>query len=138
MDARYETMPPTLAAALLPFQLLYRTLANTHALPLIYRRALHAVCRGRYEKASDEEVDARFGAMPAALAATLLPFQREGVRYALRRGGRALIADEMGVGKTVQAIALAACYMVRLPNQWDLFDVERAIRNLWKAHCRIP
>lgn len=69
--------------------------------------------RGRYEKASDEEVDARFKVMPAALAAALLPFQREGVRYALRRGGRALIADEMGVGKTVQAIALAACCMVR-------------------------
>ena len=61
------------------------------------------------------EVAARFEAMPAALAAALLPFQREGVRYALRRGGRALIADEMGVGKTVQAIALASCYMVRGP-----------------------
>ncbi|MEM7515074.1 MAG: SNF2-related protein, partial [Bacteroidota bacterium] len=34
----------------------------------------------------------------------LLPFQKEGVRYALERGGRCLIADEMGLGKTLQAI----------------------------------
>jgi SNF2 family DNA or RNA helicase len=48
--------------------------------------------------------------MPAALRSALLPFQREGVRYGLARRGRVLLADEMGVGKTVQAIALAACY----------------------------
>ncbi|KAG5189890.1 hypothetical protein JKP88DRAFT_176450 [Tribonema minus] len=32
----------------------------------------------------------------------LMPFQREGVRFALERGGRCLIADEMGTGKTIQ------------------------------------
>jgi hypothetical protein len=64
-------------------------------------------------RASPEEVGARLAAMPASLAAALLPFQREGVRFALERRGRALIADEMGVGKTLQAIALAACYEVR-------------------------
>lgn len=70
------------------------------------------VGRGRYEKSSDEEVIARFSSMATVLERALLPFQREGVRFALRRGGRALIADEMGVGKTVQAIALASCYQV--------------------------
>ena len=50
--------------------------------------------------------------MPAFLEAALLPFQREGVLFGLARGGRCLIADEMGVGKTVQAIALASCYQV--------------------------
>jgi hypothetical protein len=50
--------------------------------------------------------------MPAPLQRALLPFQREGVRFGLARGGRCLLADEMGVGKTVQAIALAACYQV--------------------------
>ena len=29
-------------------------------------------------------------------------FQREGVEFAVRHGGRALIADDMGLGKTVQ------------------------------------
>ena len=63
-------------------------------------------------------------APPAAVGSTLhlLPcepslvpgrVQRVGVRFGLERRGRALIADEMGVGKTVQAIALAACYRVR-------------------------
>jgi hypothetical protein len=41
-----------------------------------------------------------------------MPFQRDGVQYGLARRGRVLIADEMGVGKTVQALALAACYQV--------------------------
>jgi SNF2 family DNA or RNA helicase len=36
----------------------------------------------------------------------------QGVLYGLTRKGRVLIADEMGVGKTVQALALAACYQV--------------------------
>ena len=39
----------------------------------------------------------------------------QGVLFALRHHGRALIADEMGVGKTVQAIALMACYPVSSP-----------------------
>jgi len=32
----------------------------------------------------------------------LMPFQREGVRFALARGGRCLIGDQMGLGKTIQ------------------------------------
>lgn len=59
------------------------------------------------------EVAARFAAMPASLRGALMPFQRQGVAYGLARRGRVLIADEMGVGKTVQALALAACYQVR-------------------------
>ena len=39
-----------------------------------------------------------------------MAFQREGVMFALRRGGRVLIGDEMGLGKTVQACALLKCY----------------------------
>ena len=40
--------------------------------------------------------------LPAALYHALLPFQREGVEFAVRQGGRCLLADEMGVGKTIQ------------------------------------
>ncbi len=39
---------------------------------------------------------------------TLLPAQKDGVRFFLQRRGRALLADEMGVGKTVQAITAAS------------------------------
>ena len=45
----------------------------------------------------------------------LLPFQVEGVRFVVRHGGRALIADEMGCGKTVQAIATAVHYQQHWP-----------------------
>ncbi|KAI5067216.1 hypothetical protein GOP47_0017744 [Adiantum capillus-veneris] len=59
---------------------------------------------------SDAAVDELIQQLPCRLKETLLPFQLEGVKFGLRRGGRCLIADEMGVGKTIQAISLAACY----------------------------
>ena len=52
---------------------------------------------GNFE--SDAEVELRYAAMPVSLERALLPFQREGVRFGLRRKGRALIADEMGVAR---------------------------------------
>lgn len=42
----------------------------------------------------------------------LRPFQRTGVARALTLGGRCLIADEMGCGKTPQAVAVLAAYDV--------------------------
>ena len=50
--------------------------------------------------------------MPQHLRQALMPFQQVGVHFALRRQGRVLLADEMGIGKTVQAIAMASCYRV--------------------------
>jgi SNF2 family DNA or RNA helicase len=64
--------------------------------------------------ATAAEVQQRYAGMPASLRGALLPFQQQGVLYGLARQGRVLIADEMGVGKTVQALALAACYQVLL------------------------
>ena len=43
-----------------------------------------------------------------------MPFQRDDVLYGLRHRGRVLIGDEMGIGKTVQAIAIACAYKVAL------------------------
>ena len=51
--------------------------------------------------------------LPPSLDAALMPFQKEGVAYGLRHNGRVLIADEMGIGKTLQAIAMSACYQVQ-------------------------
>lgn len=44
--------------------------------------------------------------LPAGLRETLLPFQRDGVLYGLRRKGRCLIADEMGTGKVGTAMVM--------------------------------
>lgn len=49
----------------------------------------------------------RYVHIPSNLEEQLMPFQREGVKFALKHGGRALIGDEMGLGKTVQVRACA-------------------------------
>jgi SWI/SNF-related matrix-associated actin-dependent regulator 1 of chromatin subfamily A len=53
--------------------------------------------------------------VPASLLASLFPFQRQGVEFAISRNGRCLIGDDMGLGKTVQAIAVAAYYRADWP-----------------------
>lgn len=40
----------------------------------------------------------------------LMPFQRQGVNLAVERGGRVLLADEMGMGKTLTALSIAEFY----------------------------
>lgn len=47
------------------------------------------------------------------LGGSLLPFQRAGVAYVLRAGGDVLVADQMGLGKTVQALASLAALDAR-------------------------
>jgi SWI/SNF-related matrix-associated actin-dependent regulator 1 of chromatin subfamily A len=58
----------------------------------------------------------------------LFPFQRDGVSFALRRSGRALIADEMGCGKTVQALAIAEAFSEDWP---ALVLVPNIVRDVW-------
>lgn len=49
------------------------------------------------------------------LTDTLMPFQKEGVRFGIEKKGRCMIADEMGLGKTYQALALADFYKDNWP-----------------------
>ncbi|GFR49779.1 hypothetical protein Agub_g11714, partial [Astrephomene gubernaculifera] len=58
----------------------------------------------------------------------MMPFQRDGVRHALRLGGRVLIGDEMGLGKTVQACCLLRCYSDECP---ALVVVPKSLRETW-------
>ncbi|XP_015686615.1 SWI/SNF-related matrix-associated actin-dependent regulator of chromatin subfamily A-like protein 1 [Protobothrops mucrosquamatus] len=59
---------------------------------------------------------------------SLLPFQREGVNFAISRGGRLLLADDMGLGKTIQAICIAAYYQ----KEWPLLVVApSSVRYTW-------
>ena len=67
--------------------------------------------------------------LPPKLDERLLPFQREGVSFVVAAGGRGLIADEMGCGKTVQGIAFAAHYR----SEWPLLVIAPAgVRANWK------
>ncbi|XP_043078331.1 DNA annealing helicase and endonuclease ZRANB3 isoform X2 [Puntigrus tetrazona] len=57
--------------------------------------------------------------LPQKLGEKLMPFQREGVLFALERDGRCMIADEMGLGKTIQAISVAYIFK----REWPLLIV---------------
>eukprot|EP00397_Hematodinium_sp_SG-2012_P010893 GEMP01011019.1.p1 GENE.GEMP01011019.1~~GEMP01011019.1.p1 ORF type:complete len:819 (+),score=152.29 GEMP01011019.1:23-2458(+) len=59
----------------------------------------------------------------------LLPFQREGVKFALQHDGKVLLGDEMGLGKTVQAL----CIMKNYPETWPvLVACPSSLRFVWK------
>ncbi|UYV61873.1 SMARCAL1 [Cordylochernes scorpioides] len=59
----------------------------------------------------------------------LMPFQKEGVHFAISRDGRVLLADDMGLGKTIQAIAIADYYR----EEWPLLIIApSSMRYLWK------
>lgn len=51
-----------------------------------------------------EEIAAQVGAAGQGLKKELYPFQKVGVAFAEKRDGRAIIGDEMGIGKTMQAL----------------------------------
>ncbi|XP_036742539.2 DNA annealing helicase and endonuclease ZRANB3 isoform X2 [Manis pentadactyla] len=66
--------------------------------------------------------------LPDKLRAKLLPFQKDGITFALRRNGRCMVADEMGLGKTIQAIAIAYFYK----EEWPLLIVvPSSLRYPW-------
>ncbi|CAI5993519.1 unnamed protein product, partial [Closterium sp. NIES-64] len=77
-------------------------------LPAVVKRALE-------ETAKLPDDSGRYFDLPDGFRKLLMPFQEQGMQFALSRGGRVLIADEMGLGKTVQAIGLAACYRDEWP-----------------------
>ena len=59
--------------------------------------ALFPCPRATQASGRNPDDSARYCHIPASLEQQLMPFQREGVQFALRHGGRALIGDEMGL-----------------------------------------
>ena len=57
-----------------------------------------------------DAVDLIFQKVPGELRRSLMPYQVEGVKFGISRNGRVLLGDEMGLGKSIQAIALSSCY----------------------------
>lgn len=67
-------------------------------------------------------------ALPGALDAALMPFQRAGVAFAVRRGGCCLVCDDMGLGKTIQAIAVCCAFRADWP---AVIVVPNSVRLVW-------
>eukprot|EP00928_Gymnodinium_smaydae_P078931 TRINITY_DN62983_c0_g1_i1.p1 TRINITY_DN62983_c0_g1~~TRINITY_DN62983_c0_g1_i1.p1 ORF type:complete len:776 (-),score=190.93 TRINITY_DN62983_c0_g1_i1:157-2427(-) len=66
---------------------------------------------------------------PERLPEGLLSYQLEGVRFGVERDGRCFIGDEMGLGKSVQALALAAQYL----EDWPLLVIcPSSLRWVWR------
>ncbi len=67
--------------------------------------------------------------VPERLLSSLYKFQLEGVIFGVKAYGRVLIADEMGIGKTLQAIALAWYYRA----DWPLLVVVPSfLKRIWR------
>nr|XP_054492509.1 SWI/SNF-related matrix-associated actin-dependent regulator of chromatin subfamily A-like protein 1 isoform X2 [Agelaius phoeniceus] len=72
--------------------------------------------------------DADLSGVDSKIVMSLMPFQREGVNFAISRKGRLLLADDMGLGKTIQAICIAAYYQ----QEWPLLVVTpSSVRFTW-------
>ncbi|KAH8261845.1 hypothetical protein KR038_003597 [Drosophila bunnanda] len=65
------------------------------------------------------------------LADKLMPFQQDGVCFAIAQKGRIMICDEMGLGKTYQALAVADYFK----DDWPLLVCTTAsTRDSWAKH----
>ena len=67
--------------------------------------------------------------LPAKMKENLYVFQKKGVEFGLSRFGRVLLGDEMGVGKTIQALAISYIYK----QDWPLLIIApSSLRYTWK------
>ncbi|NXS58417.1 ZRAB3 endonuclease, partial [Brachypteracias leptosomus] len=87
-----------------------------------------------FEAASSENVDAMLSFLPERLRKKLLPFQEKGIIFALQRTKTSifnyffLFFSQMGLGKTIQAIAVSYYYK----NEWPLLIVvPSSLRYPW-------
>ena len=71
--------------------------------------------------------------LPQKIQNTLYDFQIEGINFGIEHHCRFLLADEMGVGKTIQAISLAYIYR----DSWPVLIVcPGSMKYLWKGEIR--
>lgn len=84
--------------------------------------------------------------VPEPMLSNLYDYQKEGVAFAVAHGGKVLLADEMGVGKSRQGLALLAVYRFEWPclivcpsslkGQWVKWAVEFLVPLLETPDCK--
>ncbi|XP_022051842.1 SWI/SNF-related matrix-associated actin-dependent regulator of chromatin subfamily A-like protein 1 isoform X2 [Acanthochromis polyacanthus] len=99
-------------------------------------RAIIQAFSARFDGTEARSLDvpeADLSSIDPSLTCSLMPFQREGVNFAVFKQGRLLLADDMGLGKTIQAICIAAYYR----NEWPLLVVApSSVRFTWAEAFR--
>lgn len=87
--------------------------------------------RFKYEK--DYQVGYSVNDMPEMIRKSLFPFQHAGVAFGIRRHGRFLLGDEMGVGKTIQALAVSSVYK----GDWPLLIIcPKSLKLTWRDEIK--
>ncbi|XP_031714375.1 SWI/SNF-related matrix-associated actin-dependent regulator of chromatin subfamily A-like protein 1 [Anarrhichthys ocellatus] len=99
-------------------------------------RAIVQTFSARFDGTEARSLDvpeADLSSIDPLLTSSLMPFQRDGVNFAVSKQGRLLLADDMGLGKTVQAICIAAYYR----SDWPLLVVApSSVRFTWAEAFR--
>ena len=110
-----QTLPVERYEAFLRFLGTLRDQRRIVVRPEVEERLAHHFEQRQLERLSEElEPD-----LESSVKATLYPYQKEGIRFALFKKG-SILADEMGLGKTLQAIAVAQL-------KRRLFDFRRTL-----------
>ena len=82
---------------------------------------------------NDNKLKRSVDELPKKLKNALYDFQVEGIKFGIEHHCRFLLADEMGVGKTIQAIALAYLYR----DSWPVLIVcPGSMKYLWKGEIQ--
>jgi SNF2 family DNA or RNA helicase len=83
----------------------------------------------KFKYEDDEKLGFNMMRIPETLRTKLFPFQRYGVEFGVNHFGRFLLGDEMGVGKTIQALAVASVYA----DDWPMVIIcPKSLKLTWK------
>lgn len=89
------------------------------------KHILELFSRPRNRPPTDSEIQNKIG---HEIWSTLMPFQKDGVRFGTSLNGCVLIGDEMGLGKTFQGLSIASFYS----EDWPLLIVcPSSLRHSW-------
>ena len=71
--------------------------------------------------------------LPSHMLSSLYNFQKAGIEFGVKKSGRLLLADEMGVGKTIQAIGISAIFKEDWP---VLILCPSSLKFAWRDEIR--
>jgi len=85
------------------------------------------------EKVSPDAERSALAGLQGDTVRLLHDYQRQGIALGVKLGGRVMLGDEMGLGKSVQALGIAAFYRSDWP---ALVIVPSSLRFVWRSEIR--